>query len=173
MNRLSRWDERLTTQLHVEPGAVRHAVAVVGAHCGDGPLWLLFWLVLIGYGYWRDLAGLTRGGAAWIAAAIVGAAITYSIKFWLKRQRPREIDGFYSHKYDAHAFPSGHATRMGTVAVFGFVLFGVWGWFFLALSLWVIWSRAALGVHYLGDVTAGYIIGIFAALLVSWAMVLL
>jgi len=167
---LAGWDKRLTGWLHVEPGTVRYFLAAVGAHCGDGPLWLFFWLVLIGLGYWHHLAVLTRGGAAWIGAAMVGAAITYSIKFWLKRQRPHEMGGFYSRKYDAHAFPSGHATRMGTVAIFGFVLFGAWGWLFLALSLWVIWSRAALGVHYLGDVVAGYLIGAFSALIVGWAV---
>jgi len=95
----------------------------------------------------------------WVLSAIVGAVITYTIKFAVRRSRPREIGGFYSMRYDVHAFPSGHATRMGTVAVWGSVLFPGWAPLFVGVSLWCILSRAALGVHYLGDVLVGFLIG--------------
>ncbi len=168
IQQLATWDERWSRRLQPPADSVLHKLAVLGAHVGDGVLWLLFWLLLMGCSYHGGEMTLFYGAVAWIAAAILGALITYSIKFWLKRRRPQEIAGFYSHKYDAHAFPSGHATRMGTVAIFGFFLFAGWGWFFLAVSLWVIWSRASLGIHYIGDVTVGYSIGLFASAIVLW-----
>ena len=95
----------------------------------------------------------------WLLASLVGALVTYSIKFLLKRPRPTEIDGFYSKGYDRHAFPSGHATRMGTLPVMGAWLFPPLGPLFWVISLACIWARVALGVHFLADVLVGWLIG--------------
>ncbi|NPA90325.1 MAG: phosphatase PAP2 family protein [Chloroflexi bacterium] len=160
---LQRWDERLTRGLHVPPGHPLRPVVVVGAHLGDGPLWLLIWLGLLAYMYRTQ--GNVRAVLLWIGSAVLGAMITYAIKFTVKRRRPQEIKGFYSRKYDAHAFPSGHATRMGTVAFWGVILFPHWGWILVGISVWCILSRVALGVHYLGDVVVGFLIGLFASVL--------
>ncbi len=164
---LHRLDAHVTHRLHVPPGHFLRPLVVVGAHLGDGPLWLALWLG--GLWYWRHDPRLFWGILAWVGSAALGALVTYTVKFTVRRQRPREMSGFYSRKYDAHAFPSGHATRMGTVALWGSLLFPQWAALFWLISLWCIFSRAALGVHYLGDVVVGFLVGLGSALLV-WAV---
>ncbi len=135
--------------------------AVLGAHLGDGWIWISTlvaalilappdrrWLI------WR-----------WAAAMLIAGGITTSLKFAWRRQRPTQIGGFYSQTYDQHSFPSGHATRMGTVAVFVPTLLPRWGWAVLPLVLWVAWSRVALGVHFLLDVAVGLALGIIISLI--------
>ncbi len=162
-DRLHRWDERLTHGIHVPPGHPLRPIVVIGAHLGDGPLWLALWLAGMAYGW--HAPHLRNGIALWVLSAVLGAVVTYTIKFTVKRRRPREIGGFYSRRYDAHAFPSGHATRMGTVAFWGTALFPQWGWAFWLVSLWCIFSRATLGVHYVGDVVVGFGVGFFVSVL--------
>lgn len=165
---LHRLDARITQRLHVPPGHPLRPLVVLGAHLGDGPLWLLLWLM--GLWYWHQDARLFWGILAWVGSAVLAAVVTYTVKFTVRRRRPREIGGFYSRKYDAHAFPSGHATRMGTVALWGSLLFPQWAILFWLVSLWCILSRAALGVHYLGDVVVGFLIGMGVSSLVWTAL---
>lgn len=159
--RLEALDQRWSQSLRVDDHRLGKAVASVAAHFGDGPLWLILWLAGIIF----LQPPLRWQIALWLGASIVAAGVTYSIKFALKRPRPQEIDGFYSKGYDRHAFPSGHATRMGTLPVFGAWLFPEYAILFWAVSLICIWARVALGVHYLGDVIVGWLIGASAALI--------
>ena len=167
IKRVHELDERITRRMHVPVGHPLRPLVVVGAHLGDGPLWLLLWL---GWAWWFRQDSVRLGlVVAWVASAIVGAIITYSIKFGVKRRRPQQIGGFYSTRYDKHAFPSGHATRMGTVAFWGSILFPALAPLFILVSLWCILSRAALGVHYLGDVLVGFLIGLTVSVVI-WAV---
>ncbi len=97
-------DQRWSMALRVDDHRSSKAIATVAAHFGDGPLWLVLWVAGAAYfgppQRWRILL--------WLGASILAAVVTYSIKFWLKRPRPQEVDGFYSKGYDRHAFPSGH-----------------------------------------------------------------
>ena len=164
--RLEAVDQRWSQALRVDDHRTGKAIATVAAHLGDGPLWLVLWAVgMIYFGppiRWRILG--------WVVASILAAVVTYAIKFTLKRPRPQEIDGFYSKGYDRHAFPSGHATRMGTLPIFGAWIFPQFALVFWFISFICIWARVALGVHYLGDVIVGWIIGALASILVILAM---
>ena len=155
VRRLEAMDQRWSMALRVDNHRIGKAIASIAAHLGDGPLWLLLWVVGVLYFgppiRWQILL--------WLIASILAAIITYSIKFLLKRPRPQEIDGFYSKGYDRHAFPSGHATRMGTLPIFGGWIFPEYAPLFWFISLICIWARVALGVHYLGDVIVGWLIG--------------
>ncbi len=160
--RLHRWDARLTAKVHIPVGHPLRRGVVVGAHLGDGPLWVGLWA--LGWWYWWDIPRLQRGILLWVFSAALAAVITYAIKFTVKRPRPRQLAGFYSQRYDAHAFPSGHATRMGTVALWGSMLFPQWQPVFWGISVWCVVSRVALGVHYVGDVVGGFLIGLLVSL---------
>ena len=155
VQRLESLDQRWSMALRVDERPIGKAVASVAAHLGDGPLWLVLWLAGIIFlqspQRWQILL--------WLAASIIAAIVTYAIKFALKRPRPQEVDGFYSKGYDRHAFPSGHATRMGTLPLFGAWIFPQYALLFWFVSLICIWARVALGVHYLGDVIVGWLIG--------------
>ncbi len=166
VSQLEALDQRWSSLLRVDQRPVGKAIASVAAHFGDGPLWLVLWVAgIIVFSppiRWRI--------AGWLLASILAAVVTYAIKFTLKRPRPQELDGFYSKGYDRHAFPSGHATRMGTLPIFGAWIFPGYAPLFWVVSLLCIWARVALGVHYLGDVLAGWLIGALASFLVIYLM---
>lgn len=161
LRQLDALDQRWSRRLRVDEQPLWRAIAVVSAHFGDGPLWLALWLAGMAY-----FGPPTRGRIlTWLLVSILAAIVTYGIKFTLKRPRPHEIDGFYSKSYDRHAFPSGHATRMGTLPVMGAWIFPQFTLLFWAISLICIWARTALGIHFLGDVLAGWVIGAAVSLL--------
>ena len=166
VQRLESLDQRWSMALRVDNHPIGKAVASVAAHLGDGPLWLVLWLagiiILQPPQRWQILL--------WLVASIIAAIITYAIKFALKRPRPQEVDGFYSKGYDRHAFPSGHATRMGTLPLFGAWIFPQYALLFWFVSLICIWARVALGVHYLGDVIVGWLIGAVVSLILIFAV---
>lgn len=156
-------DRRFSARLQVDASRrVAYRVAWWGAHLGDGYVWIAVAVAAL----WFGDAALRRGIAGWIISMVVAGAITTSTKFVLRRRRPHDQDGFYSVKYDQHSFPSGHATRMGTIAVWGLLLIPGWGWLLVLLAAWTSWSRVALRVHYLLDVISGLVIGS----VVSWVV---
>lgn len=156
-------DRRLSARLQLdEQRGAAYRLAWLGAHLGDGYLWVAVAAVAL----WLGDAALRRGILGWIISMAVAGAVTTSTKFILQRRRPHEQDGFYSVRYDQHSFPSGHATRMGTIATWGLLLFPGWGWLLAALAAWTSWSRVALRVHYLADVVSGLVIGSLVSLLV-------
>ncbi len=161
--RVGALDRRWSARLRVgRPAGPRYRLAWLGAHLGDGYLWFgLAALALL-----QADPVLRRNTLLWILSMAIAGAITTSTKFILRRQRPQKQSGFYSVKYDQHSFPSGHATRMGTIAVWGAVFLPGFAWAALAIALWTAWSRVALGVHYLADVAIGLAIGALTSLVV-------
>ncbi len=68
------------------------------------------------------------------------------------------------------SFPSNHAANMAGQAVY-------WSYFYpqispvlIAGALVVGYSRVYLGYHYPSDVAAGYLLGVFLALVVAWPL---
>ncbi|QLQ07777.1 MAG: phosphatase PAP2 family protein [Anaerolineae bacterium] len=153
--RLSARMARRTVRRHLSPGLVRRPP-------GDGYLWV----VVAALALWLGDAAQQRGTWGWIISMAIAAAITTSTKFVLQRRRPHTQGGFYSVKYDQHSFPSGHATRMGTIAVWGLLLLPGWGWLLVVLAVWTSWSRVALRVHFLADVVSGLLVGCLVSLVV-------
>lgn len=166
LGRWDAWDRQWSNRLRVDDKPAWKLLASVVAHWGDGPIWLVLWLAGALYfappTRWRILL--------WVGASLVAAVVTYSIKFTLKRPRPSQIAGFYSKTYDRHAFPSGHATRMGTLPVLGAWVFPPLAGLFCFVSIACILARVALGIHYLGDVLAGWVIGVGVSLLLLWGL---
>ena len=157
-------DERLSDRLRVaeKPGALRN-VAIFFAHSGDSWFWgaallILWWL---GNSFWK------RWSLIELAGISVLAVLVMSLKFIIRRRRPEgEWGGIYRNT-DPHSFPSGHAARAFMIAV---VAAGL-GPGLAALILW-IWAplvalaRVAMGVHYVSDVVAGFVVGILMGLFV-------
>lgn len=160
-------DEKLTERLMLpERASGWRALATVAAHLGDGWLWVLGW----GLAYALGGTALRRAILCWAGAALLAGGIVGAIKLLLRRERPTPARGFYSSRYDAHSFPSGHAARLGVAAFFGPSLCPGYGWLFPAAALLVSWARVALGVHYLLDVVVGLGIGLLIALAVWWTL---
>jgi undecaprenyl-diphosphatase len=139
-------------------GAARATFSVI-AHSGDvfvvGPALVLLWLV--GDRSLKMLAVLLAG------AAVLSVSFIYVIKFTVRRNRPPGDWGGFYRRNDPYSFPSGHAAKTMTLAI---VVLGTGrpliGLLLLPWSILVGFSRVALGVHYLSDITVGYLVGIFA-----------
>ena len=159
-----KFDARLSERLRVaeKPGALRN-VAIFFAHSGDSWFWgvaliILWWL---GNGFWKRWALIELAGISVLAALVM------SLKFIIRRRRPEGEWGGIYRSTDPHSFPSGHAARAFMIAVMAAGL----GPGLAALILW-IWAplvalaRVAMGVHYVSDVVAGFLVGILMGLLV-------
>jgi undecaprenyl-diphosphatase len=154
-------DARLSSQMSVaeKPGALR-SIAVFLAHSGDSWFWAigLFALWISGDSFWKEWAVVQFGSISLLAATVL------LIKFRIKRKRPEGEWGRIYRLSDPHSFPSGHAARAFLIATIASGLGPSW----LAIALWV-WAplvalaRVAMGVHFLSDVLAGAVFGIFVA----------
>jgi len=159
MKKIIACDDRLSTALRVaeQPGALRSLAAFL-AHSGDSWFLLLGLLALwlAGSPFWKQRA---QDFALGIAVTAVLVMIT---KFTIRRRRPEGEWGSIYRTTDPHSFPSGHAARAVMLAVLA------WGggpaWLGAALSVWaplVGLARVAMGVHYLSDILAGFLFGLF------------
>ncbi len=157
--RLLELDARLSARLRVaeKPGLLRTLAALL-AHSGDSWFWgaglLLTWW--FGTHFWRHWALVVFCGVGGLAALVM------AIKFSVKRRRPDGDWGLLYRSTDPHSFPSGHAARAFLLAVLAGGLGPLW----LAVLLWcwaplVSLARVAMGVHYVSDVLAGMLLGIF------------
>ncbi len=138
-------------------------LAVVFAHSGDSWSWLVGLVVvfLTSSQEWKYRALVMT------VSFIFLAVIVLFIKFTVKRRRPEGEWGKIYRATDPHSFPSGHAARAFLFAILALGLGPAW--FGILLIIWaplVTFSRVVTGVHYLSDVIAGAIIGIFAGLIV-------
>ena len=155
-------DARLSACMRVagRPGLLR-TVAVVLAHSGDSWFWwpglgLLWWL---GNSFWRPWA------LAVLLSIIALAVVVLVIKFTIRRRRPEGDWGGLYRKTDPHSFPSGHAARVVLIAVLALGLGP--GWLALVVCIWaplVALARVAMGVHYLSDIVAGFVLGALAGI---------
>ncbi len=156
----ARWSDRL--RVAEKPGALRD-VAIFFAHSGDSWFWgaalvILWWFA---NSFWKQWALIELVGISILAALVM------SLKFMIRRRRPEgEWGGIYRNT-DPHSFPSGHAARAFMIAVAAAGLGP--GWAALILWVWaplVALARVAMGVHYVSDVAAGFLLGILWGLFV-------
>jgi undecaprenyl-diphosphatase len=100
-----------------------------------------------------------------IAAYVCSVLLTTIVKLTVRRKRPPGDWGQIYRKTDPYSFPSGHAARTIALSTIFFSESAViWG---LASLLWAAMvglARIALGVHYLSDVAAGYLLGILTGI---------
>ena len=157
-------DREFSTRLRVadRPGRLRTS-AIVLAHSGDSPIWIVGLLLLIWLGspFWMREAWLAFVGV-WVSALAVQV-----LKWIFRRERPLGEWGQGYRKLDPHSFPSGHAARAFMLAAVAVALGP--GWWALAMGVWAILvslARVAMGVHYLSDVVAGALLGVVCGIAV-------
>jgi membrane-associated phospholipid phosphatase len=106
--------------------------------------------------------------------ALLGTLWVHGMKPLIDVARPPAVLGNEVHvigrAYQAHSFPSGHATT--AFAIGGLLALGVasrlWSTALVALAVLVALSRAVVGVHWPLDILAGAFGGWLAAVLGLW-----
>lgn len=129
---------------------------------------ILLWLAARpgGSGKWKLVS------ASALAAGALGYAVDKVIQaFW---SRPRPYDAHagvwhpYANSHDA-AFPSDHTSAAFGIAWGIFLYDRLVGSVFLAVAVVLSWLRVVIGFHYPGDIGAGVLVGLAAALAVKAA----
>jgi undecaprenyl-diphosphatase len=151
-------DKRASAHLAIPDQArVLRALALIAAHSGDSPLWLIAATIAL---VWGNAVWWGFGGRVIIGTLASGAATTL-LKWLFRRGRPPGPSiGFYT-QFDHHAFPSGHAGRCACLIVLLAPLLPPWG--ILLMTLWgglVGLGRIALQVHFITDIVGGWLVGL-------------
>jgi undecaprenyl-diphosphatase len=133
-------------------------------------------MVVVTVGLW--LLARPGGSPKWKLAAVSGlgsAALALGVnrlisaEIW-DRQRPyltHHIAHPWISSHDA-SFPSDHASATFAIAFAVLAFDAVAGGIFLFLALVISVGRLFIGAHYPGDVGAGFLVGLAAALVVAW-----
>ncbi len=153
----STWDHVLTARaMTLTRHPLGRGMASVLAHSGDSIVWLLLGVLLwrLGSNVWAE------AGERIVLITALTWVVSTVLKAFFRRPRPTgEVGSFYL-KIDRHSFPSGHAVRIGGLWLVLMALLPFWG--MVGLSVWgflVCLSRVALGLHYIADMVAGWLIG--------------
>ena len=152
------WDESVNIALREALGP---AIPVINrlTHLGDGPV-LIAMAVWI---YWFGGAETRRDRAFVIAVGVAAFALSVGIKGIVGIDRPDLA--FAPPDYPGYSFPSAHA--LGAAAFYGALAVTIqrrsrrlrYGLAGIAIAAVAI-SRLTLGVHYLGDVLVGVLLGL-------------
>lgn len=137
------------------------SVAAFLAHSGDSWFWLaaLFIIWLFSHGNLHTISALLAGAIA------MQATLVLLIKFSIKRSRPESDWGDIYRRTDPNSFPSGHAVRAIMLAGLAWGLgLSPLNWILTIWAPLVGMARVSLGVHYVSDVLAGWLLGILFAL---------
>ncbi len=163
LDQYTAFDEKLSKQVATLANTpAKRTLAQFLAHSGDSQFWLVAGALL-----WRKSTPASRtAGRRIIATTLLGALLSYALKWHVQRPRPGNSSNGLYLPFDRHSFPSGHATRIGGLLIAlgqqlswgGRVLLTLWG-------LVVCLSRVALGIHFIGDVVAGLLSGMAMGLL--------
>ena len=167
MQRLITLDRQASARLAIprEARSLR-PLALVVAHSGDSPLWLIGAAAAL---LWGDTAWRDFGWRVLAGTLVTGTVIT-ALKWLFRRQRPPGKGcGFYT-RFDRPAFPSGHAGRSACIVMLLIPLLPSWG--FILLACWVGLvglARVALQVHFVSDIIGGWAVGLLVGLALRMA----
>lgn len=159
-----RWDQACSDRVALSRASRWWLWCSVGAHLGDGVLWLAVGLALWVWGGAR-LREVTLCAA--LAAAATAVVVT-ALKYTVRRSRPVERTEFYALKSDRYSFPSGHAARMAAIAVAIGHFHPAVGVIGYVLALIVGLCRILVRVHYASDVLTGLLMGTLGAWGAVW-----
>jgi undecaprenyl-diphosphatase len=170
---LDEWDRTLSARIACDdrPRSWPYWFARSAAHLGDSWLWGLVTVWLLRRAIRnreRDDGARLRLGYGWSISLAAQMLLTLAIKQLVRRQRPGVGTLLYGKGADEHSFPSGHAMRMAVIATWAGAFWPDRSGAFWSLAALVGWARVRLGIHYVGDVLAGWLLGAAIAGLVRW-----
>ncbi|MDX1675762.1 MAG: phosphatase PAP2 family protein [Longimicrobiales bacterium] len=166
--RLARHDERALRALLLRRHRWADAILGLITHLGGAVISIAAALAV-----WLFVPSLSRAGLLGGFALALSHGLVQLIKRTANRPRPQMPPGLEAlvRAPDRFSFPSGHSAASLSVGLpIALTIGGAWGWVILGLALTVGFSRAYLGVHYPGDVMAGWLLallGIWAGMLIG------
>lgn len=166
---LNRHDERILHAVVLRRGDPSDRLMRVITHAGDAWFTVAFTMILL-LGAVPPLQGTGRHAAFALVASHLGVQL---LKRTITRQRPRLPVGYESliEPPDRFSFPSGHAAASLSLALpLAGALPPILDLPLMLLAAMVGVSRCYLGVHYPGDVVAGWILAALAAF--AWPLLL-
>ena len=168
LTHLTALDQQLSARLALSCEArFPRLLALVIAHSGDSPLWLLGAAIAI---IWGNTTWQSFGWRVLVGTPVAGTVITL-LKWLFRRQRPPgEGRGFYT-RFDRHAFPSGHAGRSACMIILLTpVIPSTWGRVLFTLWVGLVGlARIALQVHFVSDIVGGWTVGLLVGLILQMA----
>lgn len=145
---------------------VRHRTArwsaALLAHSGDSQWWIIAGVLL----WWLGIGHLSETGKQICILTVITGISSGVLKQLFRRTRPADSTHLLYLSFDRHSFPSGHAVRVGALAVLLSTKLPVWG--ALISVVWAIlvgFCRIALGAHYASDIVAGLLLGALIGIL--------
>ena len=163
LQRLIAFDRQTSARLAISQEArFLRLVALIIAHSGDSPLWLVIGAAAIIWGdaTWRPL------GWRMLIGTLVAGGVTTVLKWLFQRGRPPGKGLAFYTRLDRHSFPSGHAGRAACIALLAAPLLSPWE--SVLLASWVALvgvARVALQVHFPSDILGGWAAGLAVGLL--------
>jgi membrane-associated phospholipid phosphatase len=157
IGRIASFDAAITAPLALpEKRKVPRVLALLIAHSGDSPVWAAVFAAvwLLGDPQWRAVVILA------VVGMIAVEMVVIIVKMSVKRLRPAGSFGAIYRKTDPYSFPSGHAARAAMLII----LSGLYcpTLVFAGILLWspvMLFSRIAIGIHYVLDIVAGLVLG--------------
>ena len=135
------------------------------SHTGDGHLYALFAILV-----WfldRDNAPMIL--SLGLSAFLLELPIYWCVKNGLKRARPFEVPSFITPS-DRYSLPSGHTAAAVIMACLISAFYPDVSWFVCLWATCIGLSRILLGVHYLTDILAGFMLGYGCFSFVWWLL---
>ncbi|MHB8490134.1 MAG: phosphatase PAP2 family protein [Candidatus Dormibacteria bacterium] len=133
-------------------------------------VYLVFAAALIAIRVWLHRDGL-RVCVAAALGAILAVGLTAAIGAFWDRPRPFVVEHFtplISHAADA-SFPSDHLAALGAVTICVWLTSRRLGIVTAIIAAVVALARVFVGVHYVSDVVAGFVLGLMCGGLTWWA----
>jgi undecaprenyl-diphosphatase len=123
-------------------------------------------------GYLLQRFALKRAGWETLLAHAVAGAISTLLKHLVGRGRPKFMHGDHSEFLPFggsgwDSFPSGHATATFAVATVLAVRFPKVRWLMILIAMAIAVSRVFRGAHFLTDIVAGAVLGVFIGAIVA------
>lgn len=145
-------------------------MARIIAYCFDTIVLLPLSLLVAAYYF---IEGYRKRALLFVGSMSGIAALVAILKFLVNSPRPPNIEvlGLFTEETWRSSFPSGHVT--GTAVFFGLLIYFMWQhWkssnvkillsvLFVIVEILIGFSRLYLNVHWLSDVTGGYLLGSF------------
>ena len=170
MDQLTKLDTRFSRRCALPVASPWWRLVRPVAHLGDG-LYVFGGLVLFYLLGWLIDDMYLRQANLIITVEILLVMLTITlIKYLIRRERPQPPGEFVTFRYDAYSFPSGHAARMAALAMGVTFFFPTLAWLAVGVALGVALARVVVGVHYVGDILAGIVIGIILTGVSAWLL---